>query len=136
MIARRAGQRDAIDRLVRLSLLDRPPIGVQRHLLAAGRLRRSGKPVVIRSPIGSSDDLVVITLDQPAVLAEDHHPVGLCHNQVAVAGHEVAAGRAKSLPELDRRFGAQAGLLVKDLDLRQGRPVDQVAGEQTAAVAL
>ena len=40
------------------------------------------------------------------------------------------------LPQLDRRLGPQRRPLVEDLDLVLGRPVDEVAGQEPAAVAL
>ncbi len=85
---------------------------------------------------GRLHDLVAITLDQPAVLAEDDHPVRLCHDQVAVARDQVAPLGVIRLLQLDRRLGTQAASLVEDLDLILGRPVDQVAGQEAAAVAL
>ena len=130
MVAGGVDQEHAVDRLRGARPPQRVLERLQGELLLADRLRRLRQPVIVRRLLGRVHDLLAVALDQAAVLAEDHHPVGLGDDQVAVADGEVAAGRLERLLELDRRLDGQPGGLVEDLDLVPGRPVDLVAGEQ------
>jgi len=79
------------------------------QVILAGRFRRLRQPVIVRRLLRRVHDLVAVALDQAAVLAEDDHPVGLRHDQVAVADGEVCPGRLERLLELDRRLRRQRG---------------------------
>ena len=99
-------------------------VRLQRELVLAHRLGGPRQPVVGGGLVGVPRDLVAVPLDQAAVLAEDDQGVGLRHDQVAVAGHQVAAGRVVDSMQLDRRLGPEAGSPGRGPRSRPGRPVD------------
>ena len=79
----------------------------ESELVTADGLGRAGKPKVIGRAIGRQRNIVLITLDQPAVLAEDDHPIGLRDDQVAVPRDQVAPLGMIGRLQLDRWLGAQ-----------------------------
>src|SRR5208283_1879111 len=73
---------------------------------------------------------------QPAVLTEYDQGIGLGHDQVAVAGHQVSPGSPVDFHQLDGLLGTQTGALVEDLDPVPRGPVNSISRQQAAAVAF
>ena len=134
--ARRLGQGHAVERSQRPARAGLPARKTRVPVDPGPPPRRLGQADSRSPPVRHPGDLFAITFDQPAVLAEDDQCVVLRDHQVAVAGDQVASGRAVNLHELDRRLGAQARSLIENLNLIAGRPVDPIAGKQAAPVSF